>query len=127
MDAQRAQDSTQLTRFDLDFPGGSPRELVAAIQKATGKHLNVIISDEDNAQTGLPPLKMNNVDVAQLFRALESSSEKTVTVPQPRFGGGGGGGGYSQYGTSMPWAEQRSKGLIYLDRPLASGSWEGSV
>jgi len=26
-----------LTKFDLDFPGGSPNELVAAIQKAMGR------------------------------------------------------------------------------------------
>ncbi len=56
-----------LTKFNLDFPGGKPAELVKAIEKAMGKPLNTIISDED-ANVQLPPLKMNHVDVAQLFK-----------------------------------------------------------
>jgi hypothetical protein len=67
-----------MTRFNLDFPGGTPRQLVAAIQKATGKPLNAIVPDEF-ADTKLPPLKMNNVDAAQLFRALEQASLKIET------------------------------------------------
>jgi hypothetical protein len=69
----------ELTKFPLDFPGGRPRELVAAIQKATGKPLNVIVPDEF-ADTPLPELRMNNVDVAQLFQALEGASRKTEAV-----------------------------------------------
>ena len=79
--------TSALTRFDLDFPGGTPAELVKAIEKAMGKPLNTIISDEDaNAQ--LPPLKMNHVDVAQLFQALEAASRKVVSVASGPFGGG---------------------------------------
>jgi hypothetical protein len=58
-----------LTKFNLDFPGGSPSDLVAAIQKATGKPLNVIL-DSYIGDIQLPPLKMNMVDVEQLFSAL---------------------------------------------------------
>lgn len=68
-----------LTKFNLDFPGGTPAELVKAIEKATGKPLNTIISEED-ANVQLPPLKMNHVDVAQLFQALEAASRKEVSV-----------------------------------------------
>jgi len=64
-----------LTTFNIDFPGGTPRELVGAIQKATSKPLNVIIPPEF-ADTKLPPLKMNSVNVNQLFRALEAASTK---------------------------------------------------
>jgi hypothetical protein len=64
-----------LTKFNLDFPGGTPKELVAAIEKATGKPLNAIIPDEA-AATKLPPLKMNNVDVPQLFSAVVNMSYK---------------------------------------------------
>ncbi len=71
----------KLTRFDLDFRGGSPRDLVAAITKASGKPLNVIISDEDNNLTELPALKMNDVDVRQLFAALMEASKKNVLGP----------------------------------------------
>src|ERR1041385_5181360 len=40
------QSTAGLTRFSLDFPGGTPRELAAAIQKASGKPLNVIVPDD---------------------------------------------------------------------------------
>ena len=66
-----------LTQFSLDFPGGTPAQLVKAIEKATGKPLNAIIPNED-ADAKLPPLKMDNVDVVKLFRALELASAKQV-------------------------------------------------
>ena len=66
-----------LTKFNLDFPGGTPKELVAAIKKAMGKPLNAIIPDED-ADLQMPPLKMNDVVVPQLFTALEAASRKTI-------------------------------------------------
>ncbi|HLP26106.1 MAG TPA: hypothetical protein VK477_10530 [Acidobacteriota bacterium] len=64
----QAEGST-LTKFDLDFPGGTPAELVKAIEKATGRPLNVIVSAADVARR-IPPLKMNGVDVPELFFAL---------------------------------------------------------
>ncbi len=64
-----------LTKFKLDFPGGTPGELVAAIEKAAGRPLNVIIPIEF-ANTELPALKMTGVNVAQLFQALEAASPK---------------------------------------------------
>jgi hypothetical protein len=88
---QRANGSPQneppaLTKFNLDFPGGTPKELVAAIEKAMDKPLNVIIADED-ANTKLPPLKMNDVDVARLFNALGDASIKQVAIVNPRYPG----------------------------------------
>jgi len=68
-----------LTKFDLDFPGGSPNELVAAIQKSMGHPLNAIVPDE-YASLNLPPLKMRNVTVAQLFQALETACQSTTRV-----------------------------------------------
>jgi len=67
------QEAAGLSTFNIDFPGGTPKELVAAIQKANGKPLNVIVPPEF-ADIQLPPLKMNSVNVNQLFRALESAS-----------------------------------------------------
>ncbi len=67
-----------LTKFNLDFPGGTPKELVAAIEKATSKPLNAIIPSED-ASLQMPPLKMNDVDVVQLFQALGAASLKQET------------------------------------------------
>jgi hypothetical protein len=65
--------SETLTKFDLDFPGGSPKELVAAIEKASGKPLNAIVPDEF-AKIKISALKMKNVDAPQLFRAIQAAS-----------------------------------------------------
>jgi hypothetical protein len=73
--SQPSLEATNLTKFNLDFPGGTPAQLVKAIEKAMGKPLNAIIADED-ADTKLPPLKMSNVDVPQLFNALVNMSYK---------------------------------------------------
>lgn len=65
-----------LTEFNLDFPGGTPSQLIEAIEKATGKPLNAIVNRED-ADILIPPLKVNRVTVPQLFSALEVASHKT--------------------------------------------------
>jgi hypothetical protein len=74
-----------LPKFNLDFPGGPPGELVKQIEKATGKPLNVIIRPDD-AQEDLPPLKMSSVTVPQLFAALEAATTKTENVFAPQLG-----------------------------------------
>jgi hypothetical protein len=66
----------ELTRFDLDFPGGTAGDLVHAIEHASGKPLNMVIPTEA-AKTELPPLKMRGVTVSELFQALESASSNT--------------------------------------------------
>lgn len=81
---------TTLTRFRLDFPGGRPADLVAAIEKAMGKPLNVIIPVQD-AEVQLPPLKMNNVNVPELFQALRSASAKSEAYVTSTYYGGGRG------------------------------------
>jgi hypothetical protein len=68
-------DSDNLARFDLDFPGGTAQELVNAIEKASGKPLNIVIA-LGAERTPLPPLKMRSVTVPELFRALQASSEQ---------------------------------------------------
>jgi hypothetical protein len=84
------QDTPALTRFNLDFAGGSPQDLVAAIQKATGKPLNAIINDDDRSSTSIPPLKMNNVDVHELFAALTPASSKIERIGNNQFQNGYG-------------------------------------
>lgn len=64
--------NSRLTRFDLDFPGGTPQQLVEAITKASGKPLNAIIPSEYKGWK-LPPLKMTNVAAPELFSALEKA------------------------------------------------------
>ncbi|HEY8901090.1 MAG TPA: hypothetical protein VIM61_11825 [Chthoniobacterales bacterium] len=69
-------DESKLTRFDLDFPGGTPAELAAAISKATGKHLNLIVPPKDGDRR-IMPLKLDNVTVPELFQAVAAISQKT--------------------------------------------------
>ncbi len=83
-----------LAKFNLDFPGGTPKELVAAIEKASGRPLNAIIPDE-LAATKLPPLKMKSVDVSQLFQALELASRKVEFYQTSR-----GSSSYSSFQTA---------------------------
>lgn len=83
----------ELSRFSLDFPGGTPKALVADIQKAMGKPLNAIVPDE-YADMKIPPLKMSNVNVQQLFSALEQASKKTEAYESSSYSGGGQFGGY---------------------------------
>lgn len=87
-----------LTKFDLDFPGGTSKQLVAAIQKAMGRPLNAIVP-EDVADTKLPAIKMNSVDVAQLFQALAAASRKNEAVVSS-IGGFGGPRNYQYVSTS---------------------------
>lgn len=77
--ASNAPTPAPLPKFDLKFPGGGPTDLVKAIEAASGKPLNVIISKQDE-DTELPPLKMTGVNVWQLFRALELISVKSVDI-----------------------------------------------
>ena len=66
---------------------------MAAIQQAMGKPLNAIVPDE-YADTKIPPLKMTNVNVQQLFSALENASRKTQAYEAASYYGGGAYGGY---------------------------------
>jgi hypothetical protein len=68
-----------LTRFDLDFSGGEPKDLVLAIQKAMSRPVNVIVPEEF-ATTKLPALRMKNITVPQLFEALRLASQKTEEI-----------------------------------------------
>jgi hypothetical protein len=73
-------DAIPLVKFNLDFPGGTPRELVAAIEKASGRPLNAIVPNDYADWEALPALKMESVDVAHLFKALELASHKQERI-----------------------------------------------
>jgi hypothetical protein len=71
-----AKENDALSRFDLDFPGGAPGDLVKAIDKAMDKPLNAIIP-EDCADVKIPAISVKNVIVPQLFEAITSASKET--------------------------------------------------
>jgi hypothetical protein len=82
--------TNSLPKFDLNFPGGTPEQLVNAIEKVTDKTLNTIIPD-DYKDLKIPPFSVKDVTVAQLFRALTSVSKITqrYDVIDPLTGNGG--------------------------------------
>ncbi len=95
--AAEAANPPKLTRFSFDFSGGTPKQLIAAIEKAMGKPVNAIIPDE-HADLQLPPLKMSNVNVSQLFEALQRASLKSERyVTGTYYGGGYAGAPASTY------------------------------
>ncbi|MEO5958364.1 MAG: hypothetical protein ABIR80_04565, partial [Opitutaceae bacterium] len=79
--AEVAEAERKLTRFNLDFPGGTPGELVAAIQKGMGRPVNVVIPTE-HINARLPALKMSGVTLPDLFRALSEAGRTVVNRPQ---------------------------------------------
>jgi hypothetical protein len=79
-----------LGKFDLDFRGGTPGDLVRAIEKVSGRPLNAIVPIEF-AEMQLPALKMKAVTVPQLFAALGAASPRTEGYVSGYQRGGGRG------------------------------------
>ena len=66
--------STNLpTKIDLEFPGGTPKDLAKAIETASHKPLNMIIPEE-GAAVRLPAISVKQVTVPQIFESLEANS-----------------------------------------------------
>lgn len=68
----------ELVRFNLRFPGGSPRDLAKAIETASGKPCNLIIPPGD--ETKIPSLELNDVTLPELFAALREGTTMTKPV-----------------------------------------------
>jgi hypothetical protein len=78
----QAKPSPDWVPIDLDFPGGTPLELVKAIEKSLGTNVNVIIAAE-HANYRIPPFRVNQVSVTALFSSLRRVSDKYVQVRVP--------------------------------------------
>lgn len=63
--------SPSLTRFNLDFPGGTPAELARAIAKASGKHFNLVVMPRI-ADLRMPALNLANVTISDLSTVLNA-------------------------------------------------------
>ncbi len=91
--------TNSLTKFDLDFPGGTPKDLAKAVEKAIDKPLNTVIPD-DCKDLQIPAFSIKNVTVAQVFKALEQASHKSerfiVLDPRDRSIGGNGSDVYGK-------------------------------
>ena len=123
--------TNSLPKFDLDFPGGTPKDLVKAIKKATDKPLNAVIPD-DCADLKISAISVKNVTVAQLFEVLIQASKKherfTVLDPRERSIGGNGSDVYvndSSYGFSTVGAPaENSIWYFYWDRGREREPWQ---
>jgi hypothetical protein len=108
-------------KFDLNFGGGTPAELVEAIEGATKEPLNAVIRDEDK-DVALPALKVRQVTVEDLFGALEQASRRRVAqVTGTYFSGFGGKGAQSQYQiaeTSYGFKRQGNLWVFRFEKPV---------
>ncbi len=70
-------------KFDLNFPGGSPTELVKAISDQLAKPLSVIVMPKDKDAV-VPAFHVHQVTVRELFLVLSQASRESVVVNNGR-------------------------------------------
>jgi len=85
--ASLSETSSEPARFDLNFPGGTVKEFVTALDKALGKPVNVVIP-AGSEKTEIPSVVVSRVTVPALLDALSHSSRHQVAVPTPGPTGG---------------------------------------
>jgi hypothetical protein len=76
--ATNAPQRPEWMRMNIDFAGGSPAELLAAIKKVSNQTPNVLIHP-DAATVTIPAFKLRDVSSAQIFIALNALSEPPFT------------------------------------------------
>lgn len=86
-DKAPAAKSSEPVRFNLDFPGGTPKELAAAIAKASGKPCN-LIAGPSAVDVKLPAIKVEGVTMKSLFLTLNAAGQGPIKQ--------GGGVSYGQ-------------------------------
>ena len=74
--AQQPADPALQKTFDIEFPGGDPTQLVEAVERAAKMPVNAIVP-ELHHQFYIPPLKLRNVTVPQLFEGITKASYKS--------------------------------------------------
>ena len=100
------QETEPVKRFDLNFKGGVPKDLIQAIENAAGMPVNVFIP-EGNEDFLLPAFKLKNVSVSQLFHTLGIASSRAEYRRNP--------GGAWQHATT-------SYGFRTPDQPVTTNS-----
>ncbi len=70
----------ELPRFDLDFPGGAPEDLIKAISRVQGAKVNAIIPEE-YVDVKIPRLQLSHVTVPEVFVALHAANQRLVSAP----------------------------------------------
>jgi hypothetical protein len=121
-DAKKNQEpavAPALTKFDLDFPGGTPSELALAVQSALGRPLNAFVPPQFS-NVKVPRLKMRGVDAAQLFKALYEASSMDEPVDNPQMPGQffRASGGFRTQGTATDDSVWYFTGQLPPSNPL---------
>ena len=98
-------------KFDLDFPGGTPQQLVKTIEASSGQRLNAIIPAEFE-DVKLPALKMRQVTADDLFKGLELASQRTITYATASIGFGARA--QRQYSTARTGVGFRRIGNVWV-------------
>lgn len=80
-----ANETLQENRFDIDFPGGDPWELVSAIEKASGENINALIPERAKALK-FPPFRMHGITSTEFFNASSGQSPKYKRVEEHQTG-----------------------------------------
>lgn len=120
-------ETSSLPKFDLNFPGGTPEQLVKAIEKAMDKPLNVVIPD-DCKDLQIPAFSVKNVTVVQVFEALGQASKENeryiILEPETQYTTVGSGvyscvSGYGFRTDGVPTED--SVWYFYWDRGNADG------
>jgi len=70
----------ELPRFDLDFPGGAPEDLIKTISTAQGAKVNAIIPNE-HVDVKIPRLQLSQVTVPEVFTALLAANSVGTRYP----------------------------------------------
>jgi hypothetical protein len=80
----------ELPRFDLDFPGGAPEDLIKTISRVQGAKVNAIIPDE-HVDVKIPRLQLSHVTVPEVFTALLAANSVGTRYPISGFKSTGDG------------------------------------
>jgi hypothetical protein len=68
----------EFPKFDFEFPGGSPQELIVALNKRLNGTVNVILPNESQ-NIKVPALKVKDVTLPKIFAALQRASLRVYT------------------------------------------------
>ena len=78
----QANVAPELPEFDLEFPGGTPEDLIKAINdRLPESPVNAIIPEE-HRDVKIPSMSLKNVDVQQVFESLRMASQTFVGLPR---------------------------------------------
>jgi hypothetical protein len=122
---QVGRGQVDLPKFDLQFAGGKPAQLVEVINAELGGTLNVVLPKEAE-EVEIPAMRLKDVNVSQVFDALSHISQKQVAYETTQMVQQGGGFAarpgtqyYNQYygfRTDGPITEN-SVWYFFLERP----------